>query len=168
MAKRRSSSDSGRVIGILAIDPGVTTGIDCGWWDLSCSAKQSVSEWSGTNTELCEPLLDQAHISCGMWGDLYEEASGRDCYLVAESYVQRPTTHFGTEDALAPVMLMGMVLGYLRAVEDMSVVIWQTPALAKSYATNVRLREWGAWIRGSDHRRDARRHALAFRSRASA
>lgn len=35
---------------------------------------------------------------------------------------------------------------------------FQTPGAAKSFATNQRLREWGAWQVGSEHKRDAVRH----------
>jgi hypothetical protein len=41
----------------------------------------------------------------------------------------------------------------------------QTPSDAKSYATNARLRAWGAWVKGSEHRRDAMRHLLLRVSR---
>jgi hypothetical protein len=39
--------------------------------------------------------------------------------------------------------------------------IFQTAGDAKHYATNQRLRDWGVWVVGSTHRRDAVRHVCA-------
>lgn len=41
----------------------------------------------------------------------------------------------------------------------------QTPSDAMTYVTNQRLRAWGAWVVGSEHRRDAMRHLLLKVSR---
>lgn len=37
----------------------------------------------------------------------------------------------------------------------------QMPSTAMTYATNQRLRDWGAWVVGSEHARDAVRHLCA-------
>jgi hypothetical protein len=39
--------------------------------------------------------------------------------------------------------------------------IYQQPSTAMTYATNARLRDWDAWVRGSEHMRDAMRHLAA-------
>ena len=152
-------------VGILALDPGSTSGVDCGVWSLSGSVGDALLGYRGEVSELRGTLDDQAQIVARMWVRLCESNPELRCYLVIESFQLGPTRHVLQEHVLDPIRLSYLTIGYLRGAGVRIEVMWQTPAAAKSHATDARLREWGAWVRGSDHKRDARRHAITLRNR---
>lgn len=157
------------MVGIFAIDPGTHSGVDYGLWDTNCGPKDAMGLWDGINYELSGDLLTQAGKICDDWLGFVENNPSVECYLVIESYAQRPTPHMVAAEALDPVRLASMIVGRLSVLyegrgELLPHIYWQTPATAMRAATNERLRMWGAWVVGSEHRRDARRHSLAFRA----
>ena len=156
-----------KTCGILALDPGTTSGVDCGTWVLGCDVTEAVTEWRGVSREVSGTILEQAQIICGMWLGLCSQLPDLKCYLVIESYQQRPVAHMLPSGALDPIRVAYMTLGLLAGLGCPECVIWQTAGVAMSHATDARLREWGSWIRGSGHKRDARRHALTLRNRLS-
>lgn len=165
-------------VGIFAIDPGTTTAVDVGIWPLHGTAKEAMAGYEGKNIEVSESLISQTRNICKMWEQLLEDCqeqniNWRDVHMVIESYQQRPTPHMVSKEAHDPVRLASMIIGYRLGKSDMYEeaqlgptipvwINWQQPSEAMTHATDERLRAWGAWIRGSEHRRDARRHALAF------
>lgn len=87
-------------------------------------------------------------------------------WLVSEQFQMRPSKARGAGSdphMLDPIRVMSGVdtLMWKRDLsEQVKQIEFQMPGLAKGYATNDRLREWGAWVVGSEHRRDANRHLL--------
>lgn len=79
-------------------------------------------------------------------------------FLVVESFVLRQR-----HADLTPVQMIERI-DTLWTFGGISVER-QTPSDAKSYVTNARLRSWGAWVKGSAHRRDAMRHLILKVSR---
>jgi len=158
---------SGKV-GILAIDPGTTTGADCSVWDLDGTVGEAVLGRVGENRELRMGIEDQVVALGRMWVGLCEGNPELKCYLVIESYQQRPVAHMVPNESLDPVRVGSMLVGYLLGIGVGGRVMWQTAGLAKSQCTDARMKEWGGWIVGSDHRRDALRHAITARNRLSA
>ena len=152
------------MIGIFALDPGTTSGIDIGFWRVNCPVIEAMCAYEGICDDLAGPIEYQARKLSELYQEFLEVNSPVDHYLVIEKYVQRPTPHFVADESLDPIKVAYMTLGYLSAVfgRDMT-VFWQMPSEAMTHATNARLRDWGAWVRGKEHGRDARRHALAFR-----
>jgi hypothetical protein len=168
-------------VGIFALDPGSTTALDAGIWRVNVEPKIAVRDWLGVNVELKGTLAEQSREICLAWRQFVEQCVYEDSLVFAdlfftiESYSQRPTSHMQPAEALDPVRLTGLVMGRLyertllasdscggRDVGSlMPRVSYQSASQAMTYATDERLKDWGAWIKGSDHRRDARRHALA-------
>ncbi len=73
------------------------------------------------------------------------------------------------EDVLSPVRIMAMLVyaAHLGKLGDAR-VIYQDRGLAKSTATDQRLKAWGFWLPGEEHARDAMRHAITALRRARA
>lgn len=160
------------LVGIFAVDPGTTTGYDYGLWRTNCGVKEAVSAYRGICDEITGSYDYQARMLAQMFAEFSAANSGdrrvTATHLVIEKYVQRPTAHFVSDESLDPVKVAYMTLGYLTALTGRAVpVVWQMPAESMTYANNVRLREWGAWVRGKEHGRDARRHSLKLRAQLS-
>ena len=157
---------SDRWVGIFALDPGTTSGIDVGFWRTNCRVEEAVNSYEGFVDELTGSIEDQARTLCELYTEFFERDSSTRKFIVIESYTQRPTPHFVKAESLDPIRVAYMMIGRLTSLFDPSdrIVNWQSPSEAMTYATDGRLREWGAWVKGKEHGRDARRHALAFRS----
>ncbi len=80
-----------------------------------------------------------------------------DVQLVVESFILRPGKASADPAQLMPVRIAAALEALVSA--DIG---YQTPSMAKGYATDERLREWGLWKVGSTHERDAIRH-LAYK-----
>lgn len=152
-------------VGIFAVDPGTTTGIDYGVWRRNCRPEVALIEGSGLFEDLTGALAYQAQMITDWWLSFRDANSGLPVYLVVESYQQGPSAHYLKKEALDPVRLAYLMIGRLSVLSPDGVKwVWQTPSAAMSHATDSRLRDWGHWLKGKPHARDARRHALAFRS----
>lgn len=93
--------------------------------------------------------------------------------LVIEDWRARLPMRSASRVVLSPVRIASLVIGMLLAskamrglenqtkglirVGDLD-VLYQAPVDAKSYASDERLKDWGLWVKGSDHARDANRH----------
>jgi hypothetical protein len=66
------------------------------------------------------------------------------------------------ETALAAWLSDRHTREWLGGFEWLVQPVYQQAAQAKQFATDARIREWGLWVVGSDHKRDANRH-LALR-----
>jgi hypothetical protein len=91
--------------------------------------------------------------------------------VVVEDFVLDKGRASGSRDLLAPVRLtagLRVELAWLAGMGGLEGegsgwrIELQSAADAKSVVTNKRLRSWGFWVRGSDHERDAVRHALLY------
>lgn len=126
---------------VLAVDPGKTTG-----WALAEFDTQATPV-SGQDDAM--PFLELA--------EAWAERNGPGLTLVVEKFTITAATLKKTRetDALD-------VIGALRWFSHRynCPMVLQTPAEAKSFATDGRLRAVGLWVPGQDHARDACRHLL--------
>lgn len=169
---------NGRV-GIFAIDPGTTTGINYGVWPMGVSVVEALKLTERRSIELKGDLLSQAREASLLWRQFFRSSCEVDCvevermFMVIESYYQRPSIHGQTAEALDAVKLAHLIIGYRNGQAQlfeelgfgkvgMGQIVWQMPSEAKGYASDTRLRNWGAWIPGPDHKRDALRHAIRW------
>ena len=87
--------------------------------------------------------------------------------LVIEAWDSDPTFRSTDPEALSPARIGGMFLyAALRGDLSDARVNFQSRTQAKQYITDDRLRSRGMYTVGSDHIRDATRHALTALSRA--
>lgn len=81
-------------------------------------------------------------------------------FVVIESFQLRGVRLKGAS-SLDPVRVGYGLASVLEILGYDGQVRWQVPG-KMSVATNERLRMWDLWVVGSEHERDAMRHAVAF------
>ena len=168
--------------GIMAIDPGGSTGVAWGRFDKNAdSVKDALSaRWYSSSTTIEGSVVSQILQLSKIWRKFYGECVNslgippNDVHLCVEDFNlagsnRRPKAG---EDPLISVKIAWGLWGYRSGqaheherwggVSGPVYIHWQTPSQAKSYATDTRLKEWGVYVRGSTHERDAWRH-IAFR-----
>lgn len=148
------------VFAVMTVDPGRTTGVAWGVFRTAGTVKQTLID---ADVESCEivagPVGTGIEVS-RRWQDFFASANIDGCptpeiSLVLESFALR-TAHADTSPVAVTAAIATCV--YLQAP------MWdwdgetQSPSEAKGYARDDRLRDWGLWVRGSEHQRDARRH----------
>ena len=79
--------------------------------------------------------------------------------VVIEDFILRTQTQ--ARDALSPVRITAALQQYLWESKD-TTTFKQQPSEAKTTCTDDRLKQWGFWVPGSRHARDADRHAILF------
>ena len=169
-----------RPIGFLSIDPGVTTGLAWGVFDLGA---ESVGEalLNGSKTGFAEATgSEQWQVSSivGMWEELeaYCKSEGIPCEIIIEDFILRPGRASADRAQLAPVRITAMLEGLLLGREvglvaglgaeafreitgtAMPPIVKQQVSAAKGFATRERLERWGCWKVAMRHSRDAWRH----------
>lgn len=80
-------------------------------------------------------------------------------YVIIEDYKVYPTKlkeHILS--GIFPVKVIG-ALEYIFSLHNIPVVL-QMADTAKSFVTDDKLKEWGMWIKGQEHARDAIRHGV--------
>lgn len=146
---------------VFAVDPGGTSGIAAGYVDLKSTLKETLlgierrkaveieGAWKVQAHQIAEAMEKfqfGANVETGLSLDRI--------HFVFEDFVLRmPATTTNLTSiwvAAAAVILFG---------RD---VTWQTASDAKSKATNERLKLWGLWEVGSEHKRDAWRHFALY------
>lgn len=152
------------------IDPGGTTG----WGVMSVypellvsdrALRSNIQHWARGDIKGNE---NQMASECLQLFDLWDDAAaGIEQFDLRQLAVQ-----------LSPVSITGKIEYGLWLMEkweaeeeerDMGrgrLVFKQTPSLAKNTLTNDRQRDWGLWVPGEDHKRDAIKHCFTFLSRA--
>lgn len=162
------------LLAIWALDPGLT----CGWArcviNLKLIKSQGISKFAGSALHFeCgqQQFSDAVRAACWsydemtMWlldmGEKYEVV----LTFVSESFGNRPGHFTGDVTTAAEVSASVRTLLHYTEMELLISTRMQTPAEAKSYATDERLKSWGVWTPGKDHARDATRHLLAAVSR---
>lgn len=130
-------------------DPGLATGVAL------LEIEETTSGWS-TSWQASE--MDVSQVCTWALTELLTGAGGFDT-VVCERFVI--TTQTGKKSP-APWSLE--IIGLLRAVCAHTNVrfVEQSPADAKMFAPNPRLKELGVWVVGSDHARDALRHMVLY------
>lgn len=174
------------VLHVLGIDPGKTTG----WCRITIPYKSiygddpsQILEWDTgefhkSENEQVDAICSLARttqslayltgpalvVSCQSY-----DITSTPPALVVEDWDQDPSFKSTDTEALSPVRL-GAALSYavhLGKAGD-SHIVFQGRSLAKSTATDERLKAWGMYTVGSDHERDATRHAITALRRAKA
>jgi hypothetical protein len=165
------------MLGIFAIDPGQSTGIAMLVVDssggltvaervASCVVRESMEVVldvdDGSAAELnaaveIARLWQQFEFDCGM------SAEHDPCavVMVCESWSPRLPMKSAERNVLYPVRIAACLEGLLYKRVNGGVQ-YQSPSQAKRFATDERLRRWGLWVKGSDHVRDAFRHACCW------
>ena len=132
----------------LAFDPGGTTGIawfvldnDTGSWRFGCDqveGRYEAETWAAQTLGL----------------------SDRDTTVIVERWDVRANTHQLTNQD-DPRYIIGYLDGICHALPSVTYVE-QTPAQAKRFASDGKLKRLGWYEPGKDHARDAARHLLTF------
>lgn len=127
------------MIKVLALDPGITTGIAFG----------TIHE--GTMYF----AADQAELKClGLW-DLISSYDPN--IIVCESFEFRQGKQRGNLE-LYSRNLIGVIQLYHEMFKTK--LVMQNAAQGKTFYTNEKLKQEGSYIKGKDHARDAIRHLL--------
>lgn len=155
---------------VIGIDPGGTTGWaritiprNCMYGD----EPTKILEWDCG--EVAGPEPEQAK----QLSRLIREAQGLSwkigAAVVIEDWDVDPRFKNTDPEFLSPVRI-GAMLTYAKYRGELgdAIVTFQGRTLAKQTATDERLREWGFWVSGSAHERDAIRHAITALRRAKA
>lgn len=123
-------------------------------------------------------LLDDMEFDCGQITgpeDLQAQEIGGMLWsfkgpIIIEDFILRQFRQ--DADLLAPVRMIAKIEYEIftsneqRGKSNQQRIKKQQPSLAKSTATDDRMKEWGLWIPGQPHARDALRHGITFLRRA--
>lgn len=146
---------------VLALDPGGTTG----WAVLTCSI-EVFGFGDGTEVHKRIKHKDSGEIygepieQADEIGDLYD--AWPDAAIVIEHFQPRQAAY-----ELSAIQAE-TICEYIAFVDRRDETTFkQLPALAMTTATNERLKRWGLYKPGSEHSKDAMRHAITFLRRAS-
>lgn len=160
---------------IVCVDPGVTTGVMSvvvGREDLTAHGPAGamakarrrgllwVAEVDGnTDTERGDAVVAwlmqrEAHLRLDTNGHVR-----RHLAIVIEDFILRERSQ--SRDLLAPVRVTSVIEARLEAVGRMAKVVKQQPG-QKAVITSDRLKRAGLWYVGSEHVRDAVRHAVVY------
>lgn len=152
--------------GIFALDPGLTSAYAWGVVrdEGPVADRLGLKTRSGSATIKDVDWLSQAMVISRDWTTFAEDCRARHtpAYLVCEDFI---LTRFKSSDrsGLYPVWVAAALSGHLAGLSGTEQrIIWQQPSAAKGYATDARLRDWGIWIVGKEHERDAWRHFAHF------
>jgi hypothetical protein len=148
---------------VMALDPGETTGWAIFWVPTANLLSREVG------------LFDDAEYDCGQITGPEEVQTLKvktvmqglmSGPLIIEDFILRQFRQ--DKSLLSPVRVTAMVeyMLYEQNWNAKHPVRKQQPALAKTTATDERLRDWGLWEAGAPHARDAIRHAVTFLRRA--
>lgn len=143
---------------VLAVDPGGVSGV--AWVRFKLDELRDIEGLLRSKLECGEVaggFLDQ----CKRLSRALEVVN--PTHVVVENFMLRVGgPMLSRTDGLIPVRLIGAI----------ELLVWQRdPALcfnlqnassAKSIATDARLKDWGLWMVGQDHARDAIRHLVVF------
>lgn len=152
---------------VLAVDPGGTTGVAACHAELQPTLKQTLLEgltmrkavevrgtWRQQANQLYQMVLKfryVAHVERGI--------PAERVHIVFENYVPDPHRHGkGAVDLTSVWVMAGAAARIEDPARDEDTILYQMPSEAKTFAKNERLKMWGLWEKGSDHKRDAWRH----------
>lgn len=160
---------------IMVFDPGATTGAARGLFrpcDTLAETLATGEDWETWEVTGPPPIQSReiAEEFIAWHFELHVErlVPVHDIHFISEDFQLRPSKAKGAGSdprMLDPVRVTSGVEALMvdAEYETRHEVEKQMPGLAKGYATNDRLRQWGAWVVGSEHRRDANRH-LCYRA----
>lgn len=162
--------------GIFAVDPGGSSGVCWAIFDV----KHKLAEEAVKNCINLESItvigteIQQIVEICSLW-----QAFFRACN---KSFLPPENVHFAMEDwtggymtkgttGLSPVRIGWGIIGYRMGMATMferqgmgpaftPPVRLQEAGLAMSTLPDARMKEWGLWVKGREHERDAIRHLI--------
>lgn len=134
---------------VLALDPGETTGVAA----FGCTDKEATLVHAGQIKTW--PIQDCVHNLTKLLDDIKPDFVVFELYAVYEwksdshSWSQIPTVQ---------------VIGSLQTLLVQRNIPWtsQTAQVAKNFCKDEKLEEWGFWLKGLRHARDAIRHGCYF------
>lgn len=86
-----------------------------------------------------------------------------DFIIVIEDFILRQGPHGSKREGLAPVRMTSYILAACSRTWEWPIkVVTQSAADAKGRVTDDRLRDYGWWVRGAPHSRDALRHTALY------
>jgi hypothetical protein len=153
---------------IMAIDPGTTTGAVAGLFHAaadiaSCFQDADWEAWEveGSPAEQAWQIMDEYRDRQADWN--LAGVALPDIHLVCESFALRLKKAHGAgsdQRMMDPIRVASAMeaLALRRDLRPWVRIEYQMPSAAKKYVTNERMRRWGLWVRGSEHKRDATRH----------
>lgn len=152
-------------VAVAAVDPGGVTGVARGVFPVGSAGSIAEALAGATQLESWEEegsVVDQAASIADELADWFGWMNMNGIAIPNLKFVIESFALRQRHADLSPIEIRHQliarwdVMGWNGRVAAES----QTPADAKSYATNARLRRWGGWVVGSPHRRDAMRHLL--------
>jgi hypothetical protein len=161
------------MFGVMAVDPGTTSGVAAGLFHAAadiagCLANAEWEAWevNGTPGEQAWEIMDEYKNRQVDWN--IGGVGFPNMYLVVESFALRLKKAHGAgsnQRMMDPIRVISAMealsLHYLSGeLRPWCKFEFQLPAEAKRYVTNERMRRWGAWVKGSEHKRDATRHMI--------
>lgn len=160
--KRELEMDMARELVLIGLDPGGTTG-----WAVLVIGRDAMLDpevriLNNIALYTYGEVTGDEHKQVDEIESMLETWPG--AALVREDFILR--TQNKSRDTLSPVRL-GFGIDHLMYKRN-RVVFTQQPSLAKVTASDERLKSWGLYRPGSEHARDATRHAITFARRAKA
>ncbi len=185
--KKTKKKKQPRFIAVMAVDPGGTSGVAWGVYDLNAGSVPDIiasgqmtgcAEVTGAEEWQAAKIVEQWK-DFEMFARIKLDAAG--CILVFEDFILRVGRGSSDRAGLSPVRITSLVYGLLmshhvgtaapwgmdawQSALESQMIPWklQQPSSAKNFATKERLKRWGLWEVGARHARDAWRHvALAL------
>ena len=158
--EKEEAMEQAHELALIALDPGGTTG----WCVMVIGTEALLNPEMRILSSIA--LYTFGEIKGNEHEQLLEIENMLDAWpgaaLVREDFILR--THSKAREVLSPVRL-GFGIDHLLYLRGKGAFV-QQPAMAKTTATDERLRAWGLYRPGSDHARDATRHAITFARRA--
>jgi len=143
-------------IAVLGIDPGSTTGVAVGYFELRGSLRETLATRSRVRGfEVEGPWLDQARELADLMtrfryrAQVEQQLPAVRVRVAIENYTVRLPAAGTNLDSV------WVAAGAVACAGDGEDVWWIEPADSKRRATDERLRSWGLWWEGSAHIRDA-------------
>jgi hypothetical protein len=174
---------------IMAVDPGTTTGVARGsfvparsleeacdlalWesWEVGpayppdkAGGIMDGDDYAYTHGEVATEIMEE-YLSWRVGLVLTYNLHPDRVILVVESFLMRPNKARGAGSDPRMLDAVRVASGlearcFLPSGERQAEFEYQTPSSAKRKVSNERLKRWGMWVKGSDHRRDAVRHMV--------
>jgi hypothetical protein len=148
---------------VFTVDPGGTTGVVGGYVELRPTMRQTMQTLSmAGSTEVHGSWDQQALEIAELWERFHDKAVAtiglpeENVHMAIEDFVLRRRQAGGATGNLTSCWVAAATVARCNLPSDY--VVWQQPSEAKGFATNERLRMWGCYEVGSEHRRDAWRH----------
>lgn len=155
---------------ILGIDPGGTTGVAAGYFDLRPTRKETIGTLrNAKSAEVEGSWLEQGVRLAEIINKFVYTANVENSIplpnisVAIEDFILRRREAGGATGNLTSVWVAAAMMGaYVRTMPvNYNVRFkWQQPSSAKNLATDARLKDWGLWVKGSAHKRDAWRHII--------